>query len=56
MTVYAKPDPTYRAVGWNTSGAPVIETGNDSISLMTGAGGDTIDVAVVLASGPSSGG
>ena len=55
VTVYAHPDPTYRVVGWNTSGAAVvIKTGEDSISLMTGAGGDIIDVSVVLAPDPGA--
>src|SRR6185437_15114618 len=47
VTIYANPDPAHRVVGWNTSGAPVLKMGKDSISLMTGAGGDTIDVSVV---------
>jgi hypothetical protein len=54
VTIYATPEATYRVVGWNTSGAPVLKTGHDSVSLMTGAGGDTIDVSVVLATGPNA--
>ncbi|MDA4112475.1 MAG: hypothetical protein OK474_00300 [Thaumarchaeota archaeon] len=48
LTISAYPDPLYNVSGWNTSGAQVLRTGNDTITLMTPQGGDTVKVSPVL--------
>jgi hypothetical protein len=48
LTISAYPDPLYNVSSWNTSGAQVLRTGTDTISLMTPQGGDTVKVSPVL--------
>lgn len=48
VTISAHPDAPYDLLRWNTSGAKILGTGNDTISLLTGQGGDTIQVSAVL--------
>jgi hypothetical protein len=46
----AYPNATYQLLSWHTAGAQVIQTENDSISIMTGNGGDTVMISAILAS------
>lgn len=48
ITVYAYPDPSYSVASWKVSGAQVIATGQNSVSIETGSDGSTIAVAVNL--------
>jgi hypothetical protein len=48
LTISAYPDSLYNVSSWNTSGAQVLRTGADTISLMTPQGGDTVKVSPVL--------
>jgi hypothetical protein len=48
LTILAYPDALYSVSSWNTSGAQVLRMGNDTISLMTPQGGDTVRVSPVL--------
>ena len=48
LTISAYPDALYNVSSWNTSGAQVLRMGNDTISLMTPQGGDTVRVSPVL--------
>jgi preprotein translocase subunit SecY len=48
VTITAHPNATYSVSSWHTSGAEVLRTGNDTISLLTGQGGSTIQVSAVL--------
>ena len=48
VTIAAYPNATYSVSSWHTSGAQVLRTGNDTISLLTGQGGDTIKVSAAL--------
>ncbi|MGA2663856.1 MAG: hypothetical protein ABSF83_02830 [Nitrososphaerales archaeon] len=50
-TLVAHPNATYAVVRWETSGADVLGTGNDTINFLTGAGGSTIQISVVLSKG-----
>jgi hypothetical protein len=54
VTISAHPDPQYDVINWSTSGAIVLETGNNTISLLTGQGGDTVNVSAVLVAKSSS--
>jgi hypothetical protein len=51
LTITAYPDHLYNVSSWNTSGAQVLRTGNDTITLLTGSGGDTVKVSPVLSEG-----
>ena len=48
VTVTAYPSATYQILSWHTSGAQVTQTGNDTISFLTGQGGNTIMVSAVV--------
>ena len=48
VTLLAHPNATYAVLRWETSGADVLRTGNDTINFLTGAGGSTIHVSAVL--------
>ena len=48
LTISAYPDPLYNVSSWNISGAQILRMGNDTISLLTGQGGDTVKVSPVL--------
>ncbi len=50
LTIVAYPNATYQLLSWHTSGGQVIQTQNDTISIMTGNGGDTVIVSATLAS------
>lgn len=50
LTIVAYPNATYQLMSWHISGAQVIQTQNDTISIMTGNGGDTVMVSAILAS------
>ncbi len=54
VTIMAYPNATYQLLSWHASGGQVIQTENDTISIMTGNGGDTIMVSAILASEASS--
>ena len=53
ITITAHPDASFTISSWITTGAQVLRTGNDTISLLTGQGGETIRVAAVLLAKPS---
>jgi hypothetical protein len=54
VTIIGHPDPAYVLSRWTTRGGQVLRTGNDSISIMTGGGGETIAVSAVLLATPSA--
>lgn len=47
ITVQASLSPPYGAVQWNVSGVSFVPTGDDTITLMTGAGGSSIQLSIV---------
>jgi hypothetical protein len=50
VTIMAYPNATYQLLSWHTAGGQVIQTENDTISIMTGNGGETVMVSAILAS------
>jgi hypothetical protein len=54
VTVAAFPNSTFTLSGWSVSGAQVLNTGNDSVTFLTGQGGSTVRIAAVLLAATSS--
>jgi hypothetical protein len=53
VTITAYPNATYSLSNWHVLGAQVLSTGNDTISLLTGKGGSTVQVTAALVTKPS---
>jgi hypothetical protein len=53
VTITAHLNATYSLSNWHVSGAEVLTTGNDTVSLLTGKGGSTIQVTAVIVTKPS---
>ncbi len=52
VTITAHPNATYSVSNWHISGAEVLTTGNNTISLLTGKGGSTVQVTAILVAQP----
>jgi hypothetical protein len=53
VTITAYPNATYSLSNWRVSGAQVLSTGNDTVSLLTGKVGSTVQVTAVLVAKPN---